>query len=868
MSFGGWNGLRSVVVCAAVALASLVAGCGGGGGGGGGGDPLPLMVDSLGRQVPEAEFGAGDPAATGVDGVAVEGGPLVNAEVVLVDNAGITRSATTDATGYYRIDGRGLTAPLVVNVHRPGGWYWFSASTSAGSPRTFATMHLSGLTDKTLSLVADSVGRGGIAASGTPAVLAVRADALPAAKARIRSALAVPLRNAGLEPSGYDPVTSPLRATAPDQHAQFLQRLSIGKNDAGAVRDQGRTVVLATLAGEGADLVDGPASLARFNRPTDVALDAAGNLYVADTANNVIRKITPAGQVSTFAGSGSANYANANGASASFNGPTGVAVDGSGNVYVADRGNYVVRKISPSGSVTTLAGDGVPGHLDATGTAARFEGPQSVAVDQAGNVYVADQPGPADLFLSGSLRKVSAQGVVTTVAAQAAGGQDVTFRTYGGVAVDRDGTVYLPCAVPGSLNFVCKITAAGVQTSLQPRPGTGSIGGSGGLAVDAAGSVYVSNFGTIQKLTRDGDLVIVAGWGINGPNGPAPMETFQRASGLALDAAGNLYVADQDGQVVRKVGANGVVSTFAGRKPGGFNDGPAPAATFSAPTAAAVEADGAVLIADTGNHAIRRISRSGAVTTVAGTGAAGFANGTGTGASFNQPTGVAVDGANNIYVADRGNNVVRKITPAGVVTTLAGSGVAGFADGAGTQAAFSYPMYIAVDGAANVYVSDILNASIRKITPAGMVSTIAGLGRILPTLEEFAVQGFVSVGALVVDAMGSVSFEGRCDYFQFMAVQCIFTVPAAGAVGAYRSGTDRMGTRPAMAMDAAGNLYYGRFGGQWEGKVFKLSPAGVETQLWSTTESGAFAIVGLAVDADGTLVIVDGERSIVHLLLP
>jgi sugar lactone lactonase YvrE len=866
MTIRACSGLKAFVVGVAMALV-------GGWGGGGGGEvapppPLPLMVDSLGRQVAEADFGAGDPAATGVDGVAVEGGPLVNAEVSLVDNAGITRTATTDAMGYYRIDGRGLTAPFVVKVFRPGGWHWFSASASAGNPRTFATVHLSGLTDKTLSLAADSTGLGGIAASVTPALLAAQANALPAAKARLRSALEVPLRSAGLEPSGYDPVTSPLRADTADRHAQFLQRLRIWKNDTGDARDQGRTVVLATLAGEGADLVDGPAALARFNRPTDVALDAAGNLYVADSANNVIRKITPAGEVSTFAGSGSANYANANGSSASFNGPTGVAVDAIGNVYVADRGNYLVRKISPSGSVTTLAGGGVPGHLDAAGTAARFEGPQAVAVDQAGNVYVADQPGPANLFLSGSLRKVTAQGVVTTVAAQPAGGQNVTFRTYGGVAVDRDGAVHVVCTVPGSLGKVCKITAAGVQTILEPRPGLGSIGGSTGLAVDAAGSVYVSDFGTIRKLTPDGDLVIVAGTGINGPNGPAPLETFRRASGLALDAAGNLYVADQDDQVVRKVGAGGVVSTVAGRKPGGFNDGPASAASFSAPSAVAVQADGSVLVADTGNHAIRRIARSGAVTTVAGTGTAGFANGTGTGASFNQPTGIAVDGASNIYVADRGNNALRKITPAGPVTTLAGSGVAGFADAAGPQAAFNYPMHVAVDGAANVYVSDIANASIRKITPASVVSTIAGLGHRLPTPEEFAVQGFVGVGALAVDAAGRVFFEGRCDYFRFVlsAAQCIFQVPAGGTASPYRTETDPQGTRPAMAIDTGGNLFYGRYG--QEGKVFKLDPAGVETQLWSTSESSSFVIAGLAVAADGTLVLVNGARAVVHLLLP
>ena len=811
------------------------------------------MVDSLGRQVPEADFGRGDPQAAGADGVAVDGGaPIRGAEVVLVDLAGRTLTTATGADGYYRFDVKGLTPPFVVKVHRPGGQHWFSASTAPATVRGFVTMHLSGLSDKALSL---ATGPGGVAASATPAMLAANGEALAAAKAAIRASLGVALVNAGLDPASYDPVSFPLQATATDKHALFLKGLTMTKAPGPQV-DQARTVVTGILAGAGGSPRDGTATTATFNQPASVALDGTGNLYVADTANNVIRKIAPNGLVTTFSGNGVANYANGDRVSSAFNAPSGVAVDLAGHVYVADTGNYVVRKIMPDGSVTTLAGGGVPGHVDATGTAARFDGPISVAVDNTGNLYVGDR----SVFEPGSttresLRKVTAAGVVTTVSALPGGGTQVTFMPRA-LATDSGGTVHVGC-YSVTVAGICRITPAGTQ-GMTATPGNFII--PHGLAVDAAGTVFLVDGQAIRKLMPDGSVMTVAGGGYGNADGNGTSARFADPGGIAIDGAGNVFVADTGNDTVRKVTAAGEVGTFAGRPAAGFANGAAAGAAFALPEAVAAGADGALYIGDTGNNAIRKLAPSGVVTTLA--------------AGFNAPGGVAVDGAGNVYVADSGNHVIRKITPAGTVTTLAGSGIEGHADGPGTTAKFSAPAHIAVDGAGNLYISDTGNVSIRKVTPAGVVSTIAGLGRRPVSQGEAEAQGFFSVGAIVADRSGAVTFDATCKArVMVLNLQCLFTIPPGGERGPARSGTRVEWTRSGMAVDGAGNLYYaflyvGKYGIEHQRKIFKLAADGTETELASLPGLTINAIAGMTFDAQGNLVFLDRNRAAVRVLLP
>jgi len=374
-------------------------------------------------------------------------------------------------------------------------------------------------------------------------------------------------------------------------------------------------------------------NIVKFNgTAANVTAATATSLTVAAPAGGLTGKITvqvgtqtaaslndfvyvPVGVVSTLAGSGTKGFADGAGTAAQFSYPTGVAVDASGNVYLADQENHRIRKITAGGVVSTLAGSGIDGFADGTGIAAQFRYPTGVAVDASGNVYVADNN-------NNRIRKITAGGVVSTLAGS-------------GIYGFADGT------------------------------------------------------GTAAQ--------------------------FSSPSGVAVDASGNVYVADQDNHRIRKITAEGVVSTVAGSGSAGFADGTSAAAQFQYPYGVAVDATGSIYVADLYNHRIRKITAGGVVSTLAGSGIDGFADGTGAAAQFRYPAGVAVDVAGNVYVVDQINNRIRKITAEGVVSTLAGSGTKGFADGTGTAAQFSSPYGVAVDATGSIYVADTNNHCIRKI---------------------------------------------------------------------------------------------------------------------------------------------------------
>ena len=346
-----------------------------------------------------------------------------------------------------------------------------------------------------------------------------------------------------------------------------------------------------------------------------IGRDTSGNVYVADRSNNRIRKVTAAGVLSTLAGSGTAGFANGRGTAARFNRPTGVFVDSSGNVYVADYYNNRIRRITAAGVVTTLAGSGTRGHRDGIGTVARFNYPSDVAVDSAGDVYVADN-------LNHRIRKIEVAKAVTTLAGS------------------------------GTADFA---------------------------------------------------------------NGRGTAAQFNNPYGVAVDSAGNIYVADRENHRIRKITAAGVVSTLAGSGTGGFANGRGASARFKYPTGVVVDSAGNIYVADEYNHRIRKIEVAKVVTTLAGNGREGHRDGTGAAARFKDPAGVAVDSAGNVYVADYGNHRIRKITAAGVVSTLAGSGTGGHRDGTGTATWFYSPSGVAVDSAGNIYVADRRNNRIRKM---------------------------------------------------------------------------------------------------------------------------------------------------------
>ena len=281
-----------------------------------------------------------------------------------------------------------------------------------------------------------------------------------------------------------------------------------------------------------------------------------------------------------------------------------------------------------------------------------------------------------------------------------------------------------------------------------------------GVAVDLAGNVYVADQGNykIRKITASGMVTTLAGSGLEGAtDGNTTSASFSQLNGVDVDVAGNVYVADRFNQKIRKITAAGVVTTFAGSGDYGSTDGTASSASFGFPNSVAVDAAGNVYVADGGRNKIRKITAAGIVTTLAGSGLSGAADGTGSAASFNSPTDLAVDGAGNIYVADIYNHKIRKITASGVVTTLAGSGVEGSTNGTGTAASFFYPNGVAVDAVGNVYVADVGNHRIRKITPAGVVTTFAG-GQTYGSDDSTTgiLAGFISPRDVAVDAAGNV----------------------------------------------------------------------------------------------------------------
>ena len=549
----------------------------------------------------------------------------------------------------------------------------------------------------------------------------------------------------------------------------------------------GNAESVAALAGAsgGPGFFDGSSSdPVRFDSPCAVAVTTAGDRFVADTKNHVIRKIDAAGRVTTFAGAfGVSGSADGTGTAARFNLPSGIIADGNilylcdagnhtvrkivtasglvttvagtpgvpgavdntlpGNVlfssprgitfdgsslFVADTGNHAIRKLTPVGTVgevTTLAGDGTSGFLDnAAGGSARFSSPVSLVAISSNLVLVSDSGNHV-------LRQVGPGGFVTTLAGlpQVPGFSDGTgsaarFRGLKGIAV-QEGVSNLLYVADTENHVIRQVTTVeGNVTKVAGNPPRAELVNStgesarfhapSGVAV-LGDDLFVSDTGnnTVRKVTASGVVTSLTGGVFNGPRGIVAVGT-------------DLYVADSGNHAIRKVTSAGVVTTFAGSDAGveGFANGTGTAARFRTPKGIATDGS-SLYVADTGNHSIRKIGiGTAAVTTVAGDGIPGLP--TDTPSRFSSPEGIAFLGG-NIYVADTGNHAVQKVTPAGVVSNFAGSssGESGSVDGTGTAARFRAPGGIAgVDPF--LYVADTGSHAVRRISTSRKVDTFAG----------------------------------------------------------------------------------------------------------------------------------------------
>jgi sugar lactone lactonase YvrE len=348
------------------------------------------------------------------------------------------------------------------------------------------------------------------------------------------------------------------------------------------------------------------------------ATNSAGTAY-----GNVIQFTTPGSlsavtaAVTTFAGNGTAGYLDAPGLSAQFNNPQGVAVDSKGDVYVSDSYNSLIREITPAGSVTTVAGNQTIGYADGLAAAAQFYGPAGSAFDAQGNLYVAD-------LGNNVIRKITPSGIVSTYA------------------------------------------------------GTGVAG-------------YYDGAATSASKTSSTDL----------------LAQFNSPQGVAVDASGNVYVADRGNNVIRKISTAGRVTTIAGVKAPGFIDGTGTTATFNNPSGVAVDAQGNVYVTDEGNSALRKITTANVVTTIAGSPTENYL--------LNHPTAITIDKQGNLYIVDSEARVL-EFTASNILYVLAGKlNVSGFVNGPGTSALFSYPQGIAIDANGNIYIADQYNNCVREV---------------------------------------------------------------------------------------------------------------------------------------------------------
>lgn len=609
----------------------------------------------------------------------------------------------------------------------------------------------------------------------------------------------------------------------------------------------------------------GPAVNAQLNSPQGLALDASGNLYIADSVNNRVRVVSPQGIISTFAGNGTVGYINAVGdgglaPQAQLQLPSGVAVDSNGNVYIADTGDNLIRIVAPGGIINTAAGIGYPGFQGdgSVATACSVNHPEDVAVDQSNNIYIADTQ-------NGVIRKITSDGNINTVVGNST---SIGYAGDGGaatsagliepfaVAVDSKGQIYIAEPPDG------RIRQVDTKGNISTIAGNGTLGFGGdgsdptkaqlnrptGVAIDSSGNVYIADSlnARVRELAGSNINTIAGNGGLSysGDGGPAKKAQLNSPQAVAVDSAGNLYIADTANNVVREVASNGNISTILGNGTAGSGN-----TQLNGPQGIAVDSAGNVYVSDTQNARVLKIA-GGTATTVAGSGKPGFGGDGGAAASaqLNTPVGLAVDAAGNLYIADFGNNRIREVA-GGAVSTVAGS-VQGFGGDGGpaTAAQLNAPQGVALDKAGNLYITDTLNNRVRVVSN-GIISTLAGTGIAGLSGDGGAAltAQLVSPAGIVVDGAGNIFISDTSTRIRRVSPGGPIVTVAGGPVAGY-SGDGGLATNAAMngpsglSIDAKGNLYVADTGNN---AVRMLQSAG----------SGitAAAVVGAASNALGAI---------------
>ena len=507
----------------------------------------------------------------------------------------------------------------------------------------------------------------------------------------------------------------------------------------------------------------GQATSAQLCNPGSITMDASGNLYIAENCNFDIRKVNTSGVITNYAGI--AGYRNSG-----FSGDGGQATNAeigfiecmrfnsAGDMFIADYYNGEVRKINhTTGVITDYAGVGTystPAGFSGDGgqaTAAHFTECQYIAFDASNNLYISD-------IGNQNIRKVNTSGVISTVAGIPAkqpafgysgdGGTATAARLYNpyGMIVTSSGNLL----ILDQQNFcIRQVNTSNIISTLYGASyGDGNVASNAFLSLtgkavkDAAGNVYITDYGSsrVRKINTSGIISTIAGigaspnygLGYSGDGGQATNAELNNPFSEAVDAAGNVYISDFGNNRIRKINTSGVISTVAGTSVGGYsgNGGQATNAELLNPTDVVVDASGNLYISDL-NSVVRKVNTSGIISLYAGNTTQGYSGngGQATNAELNQPYGLGLDASNNLYIADAGNNVIRKVTTGGVISNVAGNTAAGYTGNGGSavSAEINDPNGVCIDASNNMYIADFNNNVVREVNTSGIISTIAGI---------------------------------------------------------------------------------------------------------------------------------------------